>query len=697
MSEYFFHNIKEEIINNNNNLATFIKLLDDFSNSDKRHVYFLAHPLMQKEDLPDNDTSFFLVSNNMKVIFINFSDDKKSFGEYIDDVISELYYLVKKYKYVELLRRPRDWDEYYEHIAYNELEIKDINDINEIFNKYSVNVEEETGRMLSRKIKVLVSLAIGSINDNEIVGLDLPLNLIDEIKKQIKLLDALQTDFIYSNKQAKRIKIQGLAGTGKTELLIRKLLESFENMDNPRLAFTCHNRVLADTLRKRVPDIFDFMKVEKQIKWNENMFIFNSWGSLRYHDKLGLYSYICKMYNLRFYGFRDVSSFSEACRIALEELKNKETKAKIFDYIFIDEGQDFDENFFLLCEEVTSNTVFIGEDIFQDIFEQKSTQASNADYLLNKCYRTDPKTLMFAHAFTLGLFFKEKRQWFSDEDWKRCGYTFERRDNDMFYLTREPIQRFEELNNYEYDCIDVYSYENKNISDIILDIITDIKNQNETVKPDDIGIVFTDNVYDHIAEINLISSKLHTKFDWHTNLAYDTKECIADKVFLSNINNVKGLEFPFTIVISSNYLYANKANSIYMALTRSFISSYLLIPRDGSRDTLKNKISQLKSEGGITTKEPNEQEKEAIKRTLYSKNSVDLDNVRKEILFSIKSTYEDSANDTLNHLLPQFAERLKTNPTLTKDEIISTCKNKIIENINSNLLENNITEDDLYE
>ena len=43
---------------------------------------------------------------------------------------------------------------------------------------------------------------------------------------------------------------------------------------------------------------------------------------------------------------------------------------------------------------------------FQDIFENKSLTVVNPDFLLNKCYRTDPRTLMGAHAIGMGLFEK---------------------------------------------------------------------------------------------------------------------------------------------------------------------------------------------------------------------------------------------------------------------------------------------------
>ena len=81
------------------------------------------------------------------------------------------------------------------------------------------------------------------------------------------LFDGEQTRFIYDEPHEKRITIQGLAGTGKTELLLHKIKEIYTHNDEVKIAFTCHNKILADNLRTRIPEFFNFMKVQEQIKW----------------------------------------------------------------------------------------------------------------------------------------------------------------------------------------------------------------------------------------------------------------------------------------------------------------------------------------------------------------------------------------------------------------------------------------------
>ncbi|MBU5910447.1 UvrD-helicase domain-containing protein, partial [Vibrio cholerae O1] len=61
-----------------------------------------------------------------------------------------------------------------------------------------------------------------------------------------------------------------------------------------------------------------------------------------------------------------------------------------FDYILIDESQDFNEAFFELCKKVTIKQVYIAGDIFQSIYYYNENTEIVPDFLLNRVYRTDP-------------------------------------------------------------------------------------------------------------------------------------------------------------------------------------------------------------------------------------------------------------------------------------------------------------------
>ena len=61
----------------------------------------------------------------------------------------------------------------------------------------------------------------------------------DKIKQKIVLFDGDQTRFIYTKPSKKKILIQGLSGTGKTELLLHKLRDLYTASKENRIIFTC--------------------------------------------------------------------------------------------------------------------------------------------------------------------------------------------------------------------------------------------------------------------------------------------------------------------------------------------------------------------------------------------------------------------------------------------------------------------------
>ncbi len=116
--------------------------------------------------------------------------------------------------------------------------------------------------------------------------------------------------------------------------------------------FTCHNKILAENLRERIPQFFDFMKVDEQIKWNEKLWVMSGWGS-KGNPNSGVYSYICYYYHIPFERFYYGVTFDSVCERALQELDQIDSFQECFDYILIDESQDFSDGFFDLCKKVS--------------------------------------------------------------------------------------------------------------------------------------------------------------------------------------------------------------------------------------------------------------------------------------------------------------------------------------------------------
>ena len=76
-----------------------------------------------------------------------------------------------------------------------------------------------------------------------------------------------------------------------------------------------------------------------------------------------------------------------------------------------------------------------------------------------------------------------------------------------------------------------------------------------------------------------LAVRIYEKYSWKAIKGYETKDSTSDAVFISNRNNIKGLEFPFVIGLVRGQITDNvfSRNTIYMMLTRSFITSYFLV------------------------------------------------------------------------------------------------------------------------
>lgn len=603
MSSYFYLQADK-----NANNADFIEKLQQYAESEKKLIYVLDKPLTDQKYTYKYTQVLIILSPKCKIAIADYGDNENNFSDFVEDVLEDIGSISDKYLYKDVIGRPRQWRNT---LLNDAVKITEPNSVDTLFANLSITDETD-----KKKIDLLISLFIGSINDIDRVKESVPTTTLDKVKQKIQLFDGDQTRFVYQKPDKKKIRIQGLSGTGKTELLLHKLKDLYVSDSSSKIFFTCHNKILADSLRKRIPSFFNFMKVEQQIEWEKRLWCTNAWGSGGLPNS-GAYRYICAFYGIPFLSWNYQMTFSKACKYAIEEIKTKYKEGEIpfaFTYMFIDESQDFDENFFELCELVTEKNVYIAGDIFQSIFDENISSSIQPDFLLGKCYRTDPKTLMFAHALGMGLFEQNKLRWLEEKEWKDCGYLVET-DKENFILSREPLRRFEDLED-DFESIGIVEIE-KNYSDTVIQLIKKIQEENSTVLPDDIGIILLDQDKEIYKLADAIEMKIQMKLNWAVNKAYETKEKQPNTILISNKNNVKGLEFPFIICITKAIRNSSSyRNSLYTMLTRSFIKSYLLIPdnnRSGLTQGMKIGLKEIVLNKRMVIQEPSEDEKKKIR------------------------------------------------------------------------------------
>lgn len=662
--------------------STVISILEEYAETSVSQIYIIRGPLSAGSEHYEYQNAAAILIPKHKILLVNFSDDCEEFDNYCEDFIEDLGFLSEKYDYKTQLGRPRVWKSR----LIEKSNSSELDTIAEILNFSTLENSVE-----QRDADFLISLLIGSINDISRIGGDYPDTLLDQVKKKIILFDGDQSRFIYSNPFAKkRISIQGLAGTGKTELLLHKLKDLYVKDKNCKIAFTCFNKILAQSMKKRVPEFFNFMRVEEQIKWNARLWVMSSWGSGGSKNS-GIYSYISSFYGLEFYSYSYNHTFDHVCKLAIQELEKKDEIEPCFDYVLIDESQDFPESFFDLCERVTRNTVYLAGDIFQDIYDRSINKSVKSDYLLNKCYRTDPKTLMFAHAVGMGLYEKPVIRWLNDDEWEACGYIVNR-TKDNFSLSRIPLRRFEDIDMSETNSIEVIGYSMDSVETKIFEIIDNIKQSNPTVEAGDIAIVFLEGSNRSNYELaDSLAIKIPKRYNWKAVKGYEVKDNVSDAVFISNRNNIKGLEFPFVICLARGRITDNvfSRNTIYMMLTRSFLTSYLIVNNDRLEDSLRGQVfngefietytkaaESICSTGVMSLREPPEDEK----KQQNQKVSIAVSKQRsiKDLIEEVISAYPQLTTKSKKNIVNAMLELIGDDGSMTDYEIQDRTRKMIV-------------------
>lgn len=640
--------------------------LERYSSQNSKQVYMVKKVLgTNKEyDYELTDVAIILIPKH-PIMILNYGDaDEDALEDFKSDFKEDIAHLSDKYDYKSILGRPRKWPNNF-FIAEN-------------LDEFNVNeyIEKEIEPEHQRKIDLLISLLIGSINSIEKIGLTEPQTLLEKVKQKIILFDGQQSRFIYQNLDQPIVRIQGMAGTGKTELLLHKLKDVYANEKDSVIAFTCHNEVLAADMRQRIPQFFNFMKVDEQIDWKKRLHVFRGWGSSK-DPESGLYRYLCEVYDLPFKIYSQNDNFNALCLECLEILNDRENVLPCFDYIFIDESQDFKDGFFELCEKVTRKTVYIAGDIFQNIYDTSVNMDITPDFLLNKCYRTDPKTLMFAHAVGMGLYESPQLNWLDDYAWQSCGYSIEKNHElQTVRLSRKPLRRFEDLD--ATDTIRLLHCNKQSYVTQIIDCVDEIIEENDGVEPDDIAIIILGK-YATLCEISdEVSYQLLGKYGWNASKGYETKEKRDGTVYISNTNNIKGLEFPFIICLVPGVLSHNilNRNAIYMALTRSFLTSYFIVDEANKTfiEEYSDALFRISKDGFMEVHEPNDDEREEMHSRIKIKLA-EKKKSRQEIVEELLNSGHFMLDDNKKLIIKKAAESISRN--ISEEDLIHRIENII--------------------
>lgn len=434
------------------------------------------------------------------------------------------------------------------------------------------------------------------INKPESIG-----SVIKERNNKVNVLDEEQFETIYKS-QIGHARIRGLAGSGKTILLVKKM--AYLHYRNPELNiayvfYTVSLKQFIEKLFRLYYKEFDAYEEPDMSKVS----ILHSWGS---RNTDGFYSTICKNFNIERKTFRDVygeaDKLGAACNNLLEQLNNQDVG--LYDYVFIDEAQDFTLPFYKLALKSlkpTGKLVYAYDELQSlntdnkmpskySIFGRKKCEDIN----LSVCYRTPKEILVTAHALGLGVYKKNDDgtpnivNMIQDLDtWAAIGYEVE--DGKLALGQDVVLSRKDVISDKCQDSVVIldsnsveeqYTY----VSNEILNLI-----QNEDVSPDDIMIIDLDsiNLNDNFTLFKkVLMSKAwdesNSKWICGVNLVNKDnaiKFRIKDSTPYTTIFRAKGNEANIVFVINAHKLQSISSysrNRIFTAMTRARFKVYLL-------------------------------------------------------------------------------------------------------------------------
>jgi superfamily I DNA and RNA helicase len=403
-------------------------------------------------------------------------------------------------------------------------------------------------------------------------------------------------------------RIRGLAGSGKTVILAMKAAHIHLNHPNKKILLTFHTKSLYSHIKQMVTRFYRHWK-EEDPNWS-NVHIRHAWGG---SSLKGVYYQACIDHGLYATPLNEVrhkrDPFDHICG---ELLRNTKIKEK-YDYILMDEAQDFPNNFFRLCYALTKGgrdekPIIWAYDELQNIINVKMRTPKELfgedsqreplvdleraghrlpeyltnDVVLHKCYRNPRVTLVGAHALGFGIYSDSPVQMLQGKDhWEDVGYEVRKGDctpgQDTIIFRPEansPLsisarQTKEQLIQWykAADMDDEVAWCTRQIAEFI----------EGGLNPEDIMVITLDNrharSYFERLSMALADNDMSVN-DVLGNPYGPTTFAMEGKVTLTTVFKAKGNEAAAVVVIGIDAIYVDRKtkvgrNKIFTAFTRS--------------------------------------------------------------------------------------------------------------------------------
>ncbi len=298
----------------------------------------------------------------------------------------------------------------------------------------------------TKKLFLSVTQGAGRLNDYKRLIEGAKSSVIGEA---IKLID---TKIAYLDKQQHAAAVQipdgpqrirGMAGTGKTIILTMKAAFLHSRYPDKKILYTFHTQSLYNQIRDLITKFYRENE-EKDPNWS-NLLIMHSWGG---KAKEGVYSRTClrnSISPLPYVINSQNGTLGYVCEKALAYKISEE-----YDFVLMDEAQDFPPSFFQLIYRLTyaPKRIIFAYDELQSLNKLSILDTGELfglepdgskvvdftsgvyeggiemDFVLYKSYRNPLEVLMTAHSIGLGIYNRDGYMQIIDsrEVWRAIGY-----------------------------------------------------------------------------------------------------------------------------------------------------------------------------------------------------------------------------------------------------------------------------------
>lgn len=547
------------------------------------HCYF-RYPFIKADDI-SKSLPFLIVSKSGIFNFCETENDMKTFFEFAYPKIMLIPSLLNKFSSgIQIFKNI---------MINNYLGV-------EIFDDESILTDNEISEFesLFQNAKSLNGIDSRDVSSNKTIGF-----LIKERSKQINTFSSRQFSYVNEDDHSIFYRIRGLAGSGKTIVMIKRMAYMHYKHPELKMAFVFYTVSLKQTVTNLFIKFYkDYSSSESYNK--EKIFFLHGWGS---SSMPGFYSTICNKQNVQPepYEFDSYTrnSFGGVCGRLLDKI---EGRLSLFDYVFIDEAQDFSIEFFKLVlksltpsgafsyayDELQTLTSSVGIPSRKEIFGNKMP----IDINLTTCYRTPKQILVTAHALGMGIYRDDADNSLpvnipqDVQVWKAIGYNSKpsivKLGEQVKFFRDEPFsQTF-----VPKEPVTISEFKNK--QEQYIDLFNEIKMliKNEDVLPEDILIIDleTNNYENNYQDFRTICfSRMRMgnhdledpPFSIHligTNDRYYFKR--KGSVTFTSVFRAKGNESNIVFVINSNNMTSLQSfmrNRLFTAMTRSKFKTYV--------------------------------------------------------------------------------------------------------------------------